>query len=92
MEENWYERSLNKIADSIGQVKINRISSIKKAMFESFDIKISKEDSKKIMSILQNELSKNEKNIFLKEKIAEIINTDEETLSKIASYFTNFKC
>lgn len=92
MEDNWYVRSLNNIADSIGQAKISRTSSIKKAMMDSFDIKISNEDSKKIMSMLNNNLSKSEKESLLKERISGIIDVDNDKLAKIASYFSNFKC
>lgn len=92
MEDNWYTRSLNNIADSIGQAKISRTSSIKKAMLESFDLKISNEDSKKIKNMLNNNLNKSEKESLIKEKISEMIDVDDDQLAKIASYLSNFKC
>lgn len=90
-DNNWYLRSLHKIADSVGQVKLNRTDSVKKAIYESFDIKLSTEDSRKVLSILSQDIHKKDRANFINEKISEFLETDEETTFKIASYLTNFK-
>jgi hypothetical protein len=91
-EKNWYLRSLENIADSVGRAKLIRSDSVKKAFIESFDLKISSAQSKKIIHMLDKSSGSEDKMSSLKEELSDIFKeATEEDISKIASYLYNFK-
>jgi|LauGreDrversion4_2_1035121.scaffolds.fasta_scaffold17333_3 hypothetical protein len=90
-DENWYLRSLQNIADSVGNIKLKRSDSIKKIMNESFDIKISSDQSKKIISMLDKTLEEDEKISYLEDELSSILeNVDNFTIKKISNYLYNY--
>lgn len=91
-EKNWYLRSLENIADSVGRAKLTRSDSVKKAFIESFDLKISSTQGKKIISMLDKSSGSEDKMTSLKEELSDIFKeVTEEDISKMASYLYSFK-
>lgn len=88
---NWYVRSLFNIADNFGQARMSRSVSVKKAMADSFDIKISIGQAKEIITLMSHNL-KGEDNISSMTSLLVKVTEKEETeCNKIASFLSNFK-
>lgn len=91
-DKNWYLRSLQNIADSVGRAKLTRSDSVKKAFTESLEIKISSIQSKKIIAMLDKTSGSEDKMTILKEELSNILDDlDINEISRIASYLYSFK-
>lgn len=89
--QNWYLRSLQNIADSIGQARMTKSASLKKAIFESFEISISSDQAKDIMRLMSENYKTKDRINYMSYKIADILKVEETDCKKIASFLSNFK-
>lgn len=91
IKNNWYLRSLMNIADDFGQARMNKSASVKKAISESFDISISNDQAKSIITLMSENYKGKDRVNYMTIRLAEIIPTNEDECKKIASYLSNFK-
>lgn len=90
-DKNWYSRCLINIADNFGQAKLNRSDSVKKAMEESFDIKISNDQAKNILVLMSQKYKGKDRINYMTSRLSEIIPIEESECNKIACFLSNFK-
>lgn len=88
---NWYLRSLMNIADNFGQARLNKSASVKKAMSESFDINISNDQAKTIITLMSQNYRGKDRVSYMTTRLVDIISKDESECKKIASFLSNFK-
>lgn len=89
--QNWYLRSLQNIADSIGQARMTKSASLKKAISESFDISISTDQAKDMMKLMSENYKSKDRVSYMSSKLVEILKIEESDCRKIASFLSNFK-
>lgn len=89
--QNWYLRSLQNIADSIGQARMTKSASLKKAIQESFEISISSDQAKDIMNLMSENYKAKDRVNYMSSKLLEILKIEEADCKKIASFLSNFK-
>ena len=89
--QNWYLRSLQNIADSIGQARMTKSASLKKAIQESFEIPISNDQAKDIMKLMSENYKSKDRVNYMSSKLVDILKIAESDSKKVASFLSNFK-
>ncbi len=89
--QNWYLRSLQNIADSIGQARITKSASLKKAIFESFEVSMSNDQTKEVMKLVSENYKSKDRQNYMSGKLVDILGIKESECKKIASFLSNFK-
>ena len=88
---NWYLRSLMNIADDFGQARMNKSASVKKAIAESFDLNISSDQAKGVITLMSQTYKGKDRISYMTTRLVDIIQQDEIECKKIASFLSNFK-
>lgn len=90
-QNNWYLRSLRKIADDLGQLKMNKLSSIKKNMLDAFDINLTDEQSRQIHNIISDSVDEKNRVAYMRGELIKRVNLNKIEALKVASFLSNFK-
>ena len=90
-QNNWYLRSLRKIADDLGQLKMNKRSSIKKNMLDAFDINLTDEQSRQIHNIISDSVDEKNRVAYMRGELIKRVNLNKIEALKVASFLSNFK-
>ena len=90
-QNNWYLRSLRKIADDLGQLKMNKLSSIKKNMLDAFDINLTDEQSRQIHNIISDSVDEKNRVAYMLGELIKRVNLNKIEALKVASFLSNFK-
>ena len=90
-QNNWYLRSLRKIADDLGQLKMNKLSSIKKNMLDAFDINLTDEQSRQIHNIISDSVDEKNRVTYMRGELIKRVNLNKIEALKVASFLSNFK-
>ena len=90
-QNNWYLRSLRKIADDLGQLKMNKLSSIKKNMLDAFDINLTDEQSIQIHNIISDSVDEKNRVTYMRGELIKRVNLNKIEALKVASFLSNFK-
>ena len=88
---NWYLRSLMNIADDFGQARMNKSASVKKAIAESFDLNISSDQAKGVITLMSQNYKGKDRISYMTTRLVDIIQQDEIECKKIASFLSTFK-
>lgn len=90
-QNNWYLRSLRKIADDLGQLKMNKLSSIKKNMLDAFDINLTDEQSRQIHNIISDSVDEKNRVAYMRGELIKRVSLNKIEALKVASFLSNFK-
>lgn len=90
-QNNWYLRSLRKIADDLGQLKMNKLSSIKKNMLDAFDINLTDEQSRQVHNIISDSVDEKNRVAYMRGELIKRVNLNKIEALKVASFLSNFK-
>lgn len=90
-EDNWYAKSLRKIADDFGQLRMSKASSIKKNILDAFDIRLTDEQSKQIHNAISESVNEKNRVAHICSELVKKVNLNKTEAFKIASFLSNFK-